>query len=156
MKKPFAFVSLLAVLLLGCGAESPQNSDGFNFVFRYGYGGTLNELNTLEDTYRKDMVVDRAITTSLELSEEEVKSVEDKIAELKLFEDEYQPGNIRSVTSPCESFSLSADYGSMSDSMEWDCNEMTAARTEFVDFMMKLIDSQEEVQALPEPRGGYM
>ncbi|MFA5855579.1 MAG: hypothetical protein WC846_04905 [Candidatus Gracilibacteria bacterium] len=123
-----------------------------NFIFSYGVGGK-NEINTVQGTFTKDMIVEASIQISLDLSDEEIQSVLDKIEELNLKEDPIRDSVY--VVSPCESYSLDLTFSSLNTSMEWDCENMSEDRMEFVNFMMKLIDSQEEIKALPEPQAGY-
>ena len=140
--------------LTACSSSADVHARDFNFSFSYGYGEHDNELNSFYDTLTKDMVVDDPITVSLELSAEELKIIEDKIAELKPFENEAS-GDVWMISVPCAHYSLTVEYAETSGEAEWDCKDNGGNRAELVDFMTKFIEAQEEYQALPEARGGY-
>lgn len=105
MIKPtlFYFILLIllpSVILLGC--YSPEPTEGkeikyieediimpdkmprdFNFSLKYGVGAK-SEINTFEDTYTKDLVVDGTITTKLTLSKAEMNGIYNKMKEIEL------------------------------------------------------------------------
>lgn len=48
--------------------------------------GAKNELNTFNGNYTKDMVVDPPVTVNLTLSEKEMNTIHDKMAEINFFD----------------------------------------------------------------------
>ncbi len=155
MKKLFPL--LVALLLTACGTAYAPHVRDFNVDFKYGYSGTDNELNSFNDTYTKDMVMEDAITVPLMLSDEELASIQAKIEELDVFNEEIVDTNgITSATFPCIHYSLEIDKKGETQTAEWTCSDRGPKREEFVKFMFDLIDSHKEVQDLPEPQGGYM
>ncbi len=60
----------------------PPRESNFNLIFKYGIFAK-NELNTFDGTYTKDMVQDPSITVELSLSEEELDSIYEKMAECR-------------------------------------------------------------------------
>ncbi|RXJ04389.1 hypothetical protein DS745_03115 [Anaerobacillus alkaliphilus] len=57
----------------------------FHFSLKYGVGA-LNEINTFENTYTKDLVLDGTITTGLTLTKKERKAIYYKMKEIELLE----------------------------------------------------------------------
>ncbi len=156
--------TFLSVTLLGACSSSPVVVESsFDIIFSYGYGVQDNKLDSIQNTFTKDMILADPITVELTLSDDELKEIEDKITELNLFESDEDEAPIQ--VSPCEHYSITAEYNTKRDnggrnkktkSMMWNCSQDTGPNAEFVDFMKDLIESQEEYQALPEVEGAYM
>jgi hypothetical protein len=151
---------IAALLLTACTQTAvvptePEPDRDFNFKFSYGYGLIPSELNTFNDTFTKDMIVDEPITVSMILSEEELKTIQEKIIESDLFTEPVQ-GDIRMVMAPCASYALEVDFGNTTNKVEWSCDNTLGGRATFVEFMWDFIEGKDEYQALPEPQGGYM
>lgn len=156
MKKIHLFLAI-ALFLTACAETAPIEDGNFDFAFRFGYGTNDNELNSFSDTYTKDMVLDDPITVPLILTEEELASIQEKIVTLDVFTDPVvDPNGVSVMMSPCIHYSLEVQVESSTQRTEWICSDTSTDRAEFVKFMFDLIDAQEEVQALPEARGGYM
>ncbi len=151
------FGLFLSVLLVACSTNPQSSGEAFGIDFKFGYGPNDNELNTFDDTYTKDMVVDDPITVSLILSEDQIASIQAKVEELNVFtEPVVDPNGVSVIMAPCIHYSLEVQMAGSTQSAEWSCSDTSSDRAEFVQFMFDLIDAQEEVQALPEPQGGYM
>ncbi len=154
---------ITALLLSACTSTTPiselppepEPERDFNFIFSYGYGLVPSELDTFNDTFTKDMIVDEPITVSMILSEEELKTIQEKIIELDLFTEPVQ-GDIRMVMAPCASYALEVDFGNTTNEVEWNCENNLGGRATFVEFMYDFIEAKNEYKALPEPQGGYM
>lgn len=156
MKKLYASL-LFTVLFTACSTTPAVSEEAFNLDFKFGYGSNDNELNTFDDTYTKDMVMDDPITISLVLTDEELASIQAKIEELDVFTEPYvAPNGVSVMMSPCIHYSLEVQVSGSTQNDEWTCSNTSSNKAEFVNFMFDFIDSQEEVQALPEPQGGYM
>jgi hypothetical protein len=78
-------ISLIAFVLLSCSDQglSPQDRD-FNILLRFGVNGR-NELNTFENTYTKDLILDGTITVSLVLSDSELQAIKERLIETGFF-----------------------------------------------------------------------
>lgn len=151
---------LLAVLLTACGTKPVHDRD-FNFKYSFGVedGRAENVLDSFHDSFTQDRVVDSPLTVTLELTDEEIQTVKDKIDELSLFKGEApsDPSGITSISSPCFAYALEVKYGATGGAAtEWNCENNQGNRALFVEFMNEFIQAQEEFQALPELNGGYM
>lgn len=68
-------VLLIIFSVVGCTSTSNENHlpnskpADFNFIFNYGIGAK-SQLNTIEGTYTKDMVLEESITTALKCTPE--------------------------------------------------------------------------------------
>jgi hypothetical protein len=68
--------------LLNLPIGRPTN---FNLVFKYGVGAK-NELNTFDQTFTKDMVMDPSVTVKMKLSDNELNSIYQKINNLNFIQ----------------------------------------------------------------------
>ena len=163
MKVKFIVVAVAAIALALIGylvfkpnTSLPKNPSDFNFIFKYGVGAK-NELNTFNQTFTKDMIVDTPITINLKLTDDEVKSVFEKINDLKLFDRNYPPAAEGIEVTPCDNYYLMIQTGDTQRELLWnDCRgEIKDQRKEFTDYVKQIIESKEEYKKLPEPSGGY-
>lgn len=134
-------------------ADTPTS---FNLIFKYGVGAK-NELNTFDQTYTKDMVMDPSITIKFKLSDSELASINRKINDLKLFDiNQSTEGNM--MVTPCSSYYLKAQIGSDEKEMSWDnCRgKMNDKLQQFTNYIISIIESKDDYKKLPTPRGGYL
>lgn len=137
---------------------SPTNTPTtFNLIFRYGVGAK-NELNTFNNTFTKDMIVESPLTVNFQLTNDELDSMYQKINELKLFDknEEKTDGNMR--VTPCSSYYLKVQIDSTQKELSWDyCHGNPSDKLQkFSRFMISIIESKEEYKKLPRPKGGYL
>ncbi len=162
MKNSIFIITSLAVLFgafflyQNRGNSSNQDMDTsqqFNFIFRYGVG--LNELNTFENTFTKDMVGDPPITVSLELTRDEMDAVRQKTEVLNVFEQTVKSDG--SMVIPCSSYYIMANLGSETKENSWDdcTGEIGPELKEFTSYVIQIIESKREYKELPEPTSGY-
>ncbi len=130
-----------------------------NFVFRYGVGA-INELNTINQTYTKDMVKDPPVTVGMVLTDAEKIAVWNRLYLLKLAQEAEKPKGqtVNADRSPCSNYYLHMWIDSTQKEFAWDnCQgQIDADSQEFTDFIIQLIESKEEYRSLPAPRGGYL
>ena len=171
---PKLFLPILcAVMLLGAGCTStvrveptdepavePITSELFEFEFDFKYGvGARNEIDTLQGTFKKDMIADPSVTISLEFTEEEMSAIQQKIAELEIFEPVKTPApEVTTFATPCTSYDLVVERGDVRNQLEWDCDDKgsNAKLDALLDFIWPMLESKEEFRNLPEARGGYL
>jgi len=131
----------------------------FNLIFRYGVGAK-NELNTFNNTFTKDMVIDPPITVNLKLSNNEFESIYQKINKLKLFNKGESTKSSQPNVSviPCSSYYLNVQDNSNQKELFWDnCRGRISDKfQQFTDFIILIIKSKEEYKKLPPTKGGYI
>ncbi len=140
-------------------AQMPMD---FEFSVKYGVGNK-NILNTFEDTFTKDMVVDPPITINLALSQEEMKTIYDEMRRINILDypTRFNPDrNIAEVPHP--SYYLKIRFNGEVKEIYWKkgiASEVDEAikLKELIDWYIRdeIIQSRLEYKKLPEPRGGY-
>lgn len=158
-----AIIVLAAAEFVVCKQSNamPQNPPAgrhtnFNFIFRYGVGAK-NELNTFEQTYTKDMIMDPPITIKFKLSNSELMGIYKKINDLKLLEKNEKPTK-NMLAMPCSSYYLKVQIDSAKKELSWDnCRGKISDRfQQFTNYIIQIIESKEEYKELPIPKGGYL
>ena len=102
MNKPHLFTVLMLVFVLTVSGSvfivsynhytAPSIHNNFNFVFRWGIEdvmidvGKYNELNTFNNTFTKDMVLDPMITINFSLTRTEMDNIYLKLVEISFFD----------------------------------------------------------------------
>ncbi len=176
MKK---IVIAIVIIALGVAAfivsRDKETNDGFNLVFRYGVGAK-NELNTFKQTFKKDMVNKPSITIKMKLSDEELVGIHQKLNEVDLFneissyqqklkkeQEEYEEKIAKWIEpwlpfteEPCSKYYIKVDVNSAQKDIRWDCQVRAPKVKEFLQYMYRIIESQEEYQKSPTPKAGYL
>lgn len=164
--KPF-FVGFITLLVIGgCSSHLSGRSD-FNLIFKFGVGAQ-NELNTLDQTFTKDMIVDSNITVTLSLSKEELDTIYQKMIEIDFFSypDTFAiyvaPGETRGIQSTYSSYYFKVEYDSKIKELWWEdeivepIDDKAEKLRELITLIRGLIYSKEAYKKLPRPRGGYI
>ncbi|HAW50477.1 TPA: hypothetical protein DCX16_05980 [bacterium] len=144
---------------------TPSESE-INLIFKYGVRAK-NELNTFKGTYTKDMTVDPPITVNLSLSKEELHKILQKMIEIDFFNYPNKfsvfvpPGEVVGIVTPHSSYYFKVEYDSKIKEMWWEdniTNEDAKAEKlrELINLIINIIESKEEYNKLPEPRGVYL
>ena len=165
MKNKFVLITVLAIAL---GALVflifrqidlwPKNPPAdFSFIFRYGVGAK-NELNTFNQTYTKDMVMDPPVTTGLKLTDNEMVGIYKKMNDLKVFGINKMSTEKNVMVTPCSSYYFKAQIGSFIKELSWDgCQgKINDKLQQFTDYIIKIIEAKEEYKKLPDPKGLYL
>jgi len=141
--------------------KSPQKPPtgvppSFNLIFKYGVGAK-NELNTFNQTYTKDMVMDPPVTIKFKLSDDELAGIYQKISDLKLF-DIVQPTEGNTMVKPCSNYYLKVQIDSDQKELSWDnCHgEINDKLQQFTEYIISIIESKEDYKKLPTSRGRYL
>lgn len=134
----------------------PDRPDDFGLIFRYGVTRG-NVLNTFDQTFTKDLVLDPSVTVDLNLSNEELDSVYRKLQTLDLFRKNPNTWEFTGIT-PCTKYQLKIQIDSRQKELNWDyCRwEIREEFQQFSDHLIEIIETKEEYKKLPEPTGGYL
>lgn len=172
-KKLLYKVSEVAILaIVGCGLfvseqANDTNESSFNLIFKYGVGAR-NVLNTFEQTYTKDMVIDSSITAELSLTKEELDTIYQKMTEIDFFDypDTFSvvsdAEEIIGTITPYSSYYFKVEYDSNLKELWWndnifpDYDEEAHKLRELIKLIREIIESKEEYKNLPPPTGGYL
>ena len=129
----------------------------FNLIFKYGVGAK-NELNTFDQTYTRDMVIDPPVTINFKLTDSELASIYQKINDLKLLDNNEEPKDGNILVTPCSSYYLKVQTDSIQKELSWDnCRGKISDRLQqFTNYIISVIESKEEYKKLPTPRSGYL
>jgi hypothetical protein len=158
------------VLLRNSISASSLGSD-FEIVFKYGVKGPYpeprNVLNTLRDTFTRDMVVDPPVTIRLLLTQGDLEAIRGKMDEIGFyvyprgFRVNVSPGEAVGEVTPFSSYHVKVySRGVLVKELYWDDNifnkdESAEALREFFSLIIELIESKPEVKRMPQPRAGY-
>ncbi|MCG7343421.1 membrane lipoprotein lipid attachment site-containing protein [Sporosarcina sp. ACRSL] len=160
MRRLIFFLTMLLVLS-ACNSTSEvlrkEKPNDFAFSLKYGVRA-LNELNTYDNTYTKDLVEDGTETTDMVLSNEEIEVIYEKFRSadvLSLPEEKGGPP----CTAPYYRYELSMTVDGEEYYLKWDtsCESKALNRWErTMNFINReIIYPKDEYQSLPEPTGGY-
>ena len=171
MLKRFA-VAILLILILAISLafylstqkpsdDSSNLADDFNLVLKYGVG-EKNELNTFNETFTKDLVLDPPVTTKLSLTSQEKMRILQRIDEMDLygFPDNF-PINPHAWVTPQVDYYIKVQNGSEIKEIGWNSNSLIEddiknCLEQLVGYMIGLIEQKPEYKALPTPNGGYL
>lgn len=145
--------------------RSIQRPTNFDLMFKYGVGAK-NNLNTVDDTFTKDMVIDPPITISLALTPHELDLIYQKMIEIDFFAypDVYTipiaSGCQTGEMTPSSSYAFEVVAGERTKTLLWNdsiTNQNIQANKlrELIKLIVTIVKSKNEYQELPEPRGGY-
>ena len=167
--KKIVLISIVVIVLAAAGlvvfkqsSTPPQNPPAgeptnFNLIFKYGVGAK-NELNTFDQTYTRDMVMDPSVTVKMSLSNNELNGIYQKINDLKLFNESTEPIDGNMMVTPCSSYYLKVQINSEQKELSWNnCRGKISDKfQQFSNYIIQIIESKEEYKKLPTPRGGYL
>ena len=157
-------------------SSMPIRESNFSLVFRYGAGwemtgskttsGKFNELNTLNNSFTKDMISAPSITVKLSLSEEDLDSIYQKMQEIDFntypaeFSVVIPPGTNTTLVMPSEKYYFKVVNGSQVKELYWDDiirnEDIQAIKLRgLIQLIKSIIVSKEAYKTLPPPSGGY-
>jgi hypothetical protein len=165
MKNRFVLIPILAIVLTAAGFLifkqinlPPRNQPAdFNFIFKYGIGAK-NELNTFNQTYAKDMIMDPPATLGFKLTDNEIAGIYKKMNDLKVFGINEASTEKNVAVTPCPGYYLKVQIGSLIKELSWDgCHgKINDKLQQFADYIIRIIEAKEEYKNLPAPKGGYL
>lgn len=165
--EPCLLILFLSLGLWSCEEETIRETGQpdvqfLKIHFRYDFG---NELNTFNQTYTKDLVLDGYITIPFWLTTAEQQQIDGKLEALDFFN---LPDTILSAVSgdtvstfdpnPGRQF-LRAEHANANKEVSWyyplpENDPAANAIIELSEFIQNLIHSKPDYQKLPAPRGG--
>lgn len=179
MENKFIFVTISTTFLLGLlvFVYSPKISDfsyttydtTTNIIFRWGHSAKNypNELNTFIGSFRKDMVNKAPVWTRLDLSQEELDTIYQKIVEIDFFSYPrgFNPtleGEVIGTMSHFSNYYLEYQNETGTKIVQWNSQYWAPNDTryqnlfELSSFIQDIIEAKPEYQRLPKPTAGYV
>ena len=153
MKKLFAL--LLLFVVTGCTGEKDLTSE-FEFILSYGVM-YKNVLNTIEDSFTKDLVIDGEVTTDLVLTEEEKKRIYLKMKDINLFQYSNEVEGMNMEPQSGYKFELFVDGKVKRVNWIGEFNESETHKEfrDLIKMITEIIESKEAFKSLPKPNGYY-
>ena len=167
MKRKIALI-LIPVLLLLIAAfyvlRVPNSKyPETNFAFRFEFGSCDNDvLDTFAGTFTKDMIVEPAITIPLELSEEQMVAIYQKMEQIDFFDYPavFTIPKPEGMQSPAMQYYIEVRNGNVTKTVRWDGeyfskSDRQANNLEDLFYMiMKMIWEHPDYLQLPELKAG--
>jgi hypothetical protein len=163
LKRALLFLALLSLSCTDSGL--PPESRDFNLTLRYGIGAK-NELNTFQNTYTKDLILDGTVTTPFVLSDAELEQIKGEMIEIEFFSypDTFVAASNDTVVgfvTPHSTYDFEVKYNSSIKRLHWDDgiikNDQRATRLrELIRLIQSIIEAKPEYRQLPPVRGGYL
>jgi len=158
-------VLILFTLLVGCATtQSKQKNNNsteiyptdFNFIFSYGVL-KKNQLNTLNNSFTKDLIIDGLKTIELKMTEAEKKQIFMYMEEINLFEYSNEIEGMR--LNPESGYEFDITYNGIEKKVRWigEFNN-TQRDNEFKNLtkmIIEIIKAKDEYKELPETNGYY-
>jgi hypothetical protein len=142
---------------------APDTRD-FNLKFAYGIGAK-NVLNTFQNTYTKDLILDGTTKVPFFVSEEELHQIKNKMDEIGFFS---YPDTFIAVTtdsighhiSPYATYDFEVQRDSAVKHLMWmdaivNQNSQAIKLRELISLVRIVIESKPEYSKLPAAKGGY-
>ena len=163
--KTIVFIAF-TFIALSCqdAGTSPEDRD-FNLKFRYGIGAR-NELNTFQNTYTKDLILDGTITVPFIISDEELLRIRNKMDEIGFIS---YPDTFVAVTAdtfgqwfdPHATYDFKVALNSSIKHLYWNDafinqNAQAIQLRGLITLIRTIVESKPEYLQLPQPRGGYL
>lgn len=137
----------------------------FSFSLKYGVGA-LNEINTFEDTYTKDLVNDGTITTELKLTKKELKMIYNEMKRIELLSTIQNISYVgekgdQIASTPLGEYMLTIQFDGKSYNAYWNDNiyddEIRRRLGIFVNIFLQdgILSKKKEYKELPEANGRY-
>ena len=157
----------LAIILtmVGCSSTTDTEKTAHDEQFvevqlQYGF---VDELNTFEGTFTKDLVMDGSITVEFWLSNEDQESIKELVDQLSFFSlPNYIPAESGVMVEPNPSpDSLRIRLGSIDKTVVWFYpldmeNTDSKNLIELSNYIMFIVQKSDIYKALPEARGGRL
>jgi len=121
-RRTYILVSLVLLLSIVYGVRAytirqrrndyPQNICGYDFIFIYGVkafrNNPVNKLDTFNDVFTKDMVLDPPITFDLQLLDSDIRGIVDKMVEIDFlgYPTKYTPKDTGCHVTPYTTYDL--------------------------------------------------
>ena len=160
----FIFSILFIITVLSSSALAQRK---YEFIFKYGVG-KKNILNTRENKFTKDRVIDSSFTVSLKFTLKEKRLVYKKLNEANFFKlPEIYKYNIETFEevfqrNPCNEYEFILLQGPINKTVKWDdCIQSTTKDPQFEklmelsNYINSILIKKNSYKKLPKPRSGY-
>jgi len=176
-RRTYILVSLVLLLSIVYGIRAytieqwrndyPQNICGYDFIFIYGVkagrNNPVNKLDTFNDVFTKDMVLDPPITFDLQLPDSDIQGIVDKMVEIDFlgYPSQYAPKESGCHVTPYTTYDLKVYYnGLLLKHVRMDSdrciNDASARRLRSLfSLIMEAIQETEAFKASKKPTSGY-
>jgi hypothetical protein len=151
---------LLANIQLQVSYVAPMKNNDFNIIFKYGVG-EVNELNTFNNSFTKDMRLDPSITIWLHLSDKEMNQIKQKMVEINFFSlpENMPPRPDGCFVTPQTDFYIRAQNGSTIKEVSWctnsEENSIEQNLMQLANLITGIVEQRPEYRELPPPNAGY-
>lgn len=156
------FIFILLLSIISC-SESPTSVETreFNLMFSDG----RNVLNTFNNTFTKDLILNGTITVPFILSRKDLKRISDKMIEIGYYQYPdtliVPTGDTICVKMPSSTYKFEVRNNTSTKQLYWKnriCNQNAQSTNllEAINLIWTIIHSQPEYLLLPPAKGGYI
>ena len=158
----FTFFSLLLLMCYSCKDSVVEPEPQFvQIFFKYGFN---NELNTFNNTYKKDLVLDGSITVTFWLTADEQNRILAKAKEIDFFTlpDTLEGDTTFVIIDPNPGYQTIRIKNENDDNtVQWieplnHNNSNFIKALELYNYIISIIEAKPEYKKLPPSRGGYL
>jgi len=152
-------ILVACLFILGACSNLPEEMpEDFNFVLNYGFEAR-DMINTFENTYTKNMILNDDITVEMIFSDEEMQMIYEEMKEAEILHSA-EKATKSQCADPHEENKLKITLNDEIYQREWitsSCDKAPDNKlSDFINFVhQEIIMKKEEYNELPEPSGGY-
>jgi hypothetical protein len=158
-------LTAIVLLQLSCTDSGTTPEDRrFNVLVKFGIGAR-NELNTFNDTFTKDLIIDGTVTTKLVLSRGDFDSIETRLLSIDIFSypDTFFAQHTDTVgfVTPHQTCVLKVQLDSRWKDVFWEDSIISSDTRaiqlrQAVELIRRMVEAKPEYRQLPPARGGYL
>lgn len=163
--KRFLSITVLALLVMSC-SDSGTSPESRNFNFKFSYGvNARNVLNTFQDTYTKDLIMDGTTTVSFTLPDSQLHRISSRMSKINFFNypDTFivPAGDTGGFATPHSTYIFHVVNNSEVKDLYWSDSILSqdsaaANLRELVTLIEDIISSNPKYAKLPPARGCYL
>lgn len=160
---------ILIFLLIMTGCEKalenkmPEEMPSvFSFSVRFGYGEVnKNEINTFQNTFTKDLIMNGTATTEIIFTKDEMRSIYEEMREVNIMgAKDLVPSNNNCSRKPFSEDSWELLINGQTKTFSWSdkyCEPTSDAKQllELRKYIQKIVESKEAYLLMPKAKGGY-
>jgi len=157
--------TVLALLVVSC-SDSGTSPESRNFDLKFSYGvDARNVLNTFENTYTKDLVIDGTTTVSFVVPDSQLQRISSKMSEIGFFEypDTFgiPTGDTIVYVTPHSTYIFDVSENSTEKHLYWSDSHMlkdsaAVKLRRLISLIEDIIVSNPTYSQLPPTKGGYL
>jgi hypothetical protein len=149
--------TLICLVLMFGGCSNNDHEESFEFVLKYGVM-YKNELNTNENTFTKDLVMDGVVTTDLTLTGEQKNDIRMLMERMDI--ESYRGMNEGKVMEPSSGFQFDIQWKGKQLLIDWiggfGDDSKAVQMQELTQLIIEMVESNEAYKQLPPIQGGYL